>query len=134
MSCLPYTPRMAQTRWEGIMKAFTRTIWISRPPDAVVDFFVDFDRGPEWRSYVKAMRHAGDDACGGEAGECLWMAQPAAHLAASQSVPRSAAEVEADHGVGSGRDAVTSAPEEEHPEILQPDEDADDGREHDPVP
>jgi uncharacterized protein YndB with AHSA1/START domain len=38
------------------MRAFTRTIWISRPPDAVFDFFVDFDRGPEWRSYVRTMR------------------------------------------------------------------------------
>jgi uncharacterized membrane protein len=38
------------------MRLFQHTIWISRPPEAVFDFFVDFSQTPHWRQYVRTMK------------------------------------------------------------------------------
>ena len=42
------------------MRLVQHTIWISRPPEDVFDFFVDFSQGPRWRQYVRTMERLDD--------------------------------------------------------------------------
>ena len=42
------------------MRIFEHTIWIARPREAVFDFFTNWSRAPEWRSYVRSMTPASD--------------------------------------------------------------------------
>jgi uncharacterized membrane protein len=42
------------------MRITEHTILISRPPDAVFDFFVDFSQAPKWRQYVVTMQRIDD--------------------------------------------------------------------------
>jgi uncharacterized protein YndB with AHSA1/START domain len=42
------------------MQLFRRTTWISRPPEDVFDFFVDFSQASRWRQYVRTMEPRDD--------------------------------------------------------------------------
>ena len=42
------------------MRIVQHTIWISRPPEHVFDFFADFSKAPCWRQYVKTMERLDD--------------------------------------------------------------------------
>jgi uncharacterized protein YndB with AHSA1/START domain len=42
------------------MRLVQHTIWISRPPDDVFDFFVDFSQAASWRQYVRTMERLDD--------------------------------------------------------------------------
>ena len=37
------------------MRLLQHSIWISRPPEDVYDFFVDFSQASRWRQYVRTM-------------------------------------------------------------------------------
>jgi uncharacterized protein YndB with AHSA1/START domain len=42
------------------MRLLRRTTWISRPPEEVFDFFVDFSKASLWRQYVRTMERCDD--------------------------------------------------------------------------
>jgi uncharacterized protein YndB with AHSA1/START domain len=42
------------------MRLVRRTTWISRPPEEVFDFFVDFSQASRWRQYVRTMEPIDD--------------------------------------------------------------------------
>lgn len=46
------------------MRFARHTIWISRPPADVFDFFVDFSQASRWRQYVRTMERLDDGPLG----------------------------------------------------------------------
>jgi len=46
------------------MRLVRHTMWISRPPQDVFDFFVDFSQAPRWRQYVRTMERLDDGPLG----------------------------------------------------------------------
>lgn len=46
------------------MRIVQHTIWISRAPEEVFDFFVDFSKAPCWRQYVRTMERLDEGPLG----------------------------------------------------------------------